>query len=261
MNILFLGDIVGKVGRRTVEKHLADLKKEFCIDFTIANGENATHGKGLSLSHYQELIKNGIDCITMGNHFYRVSEIISHNAEYVSMIRPANFYKDAPGVGTKIFAVGTKTIRVTNLIGRIFIEGADSNPFDTLSKIIADGPATDVHFVDFHAEATGEKMSLAKAFDGQVTIVVGTHTHVQTADERILPKGTGFISDVGMCGLYDSVLGVCPEGPVERTWKLAPATFVIPEEGIGMLNGIVVAVDDKTNMPTSIKRINIIDSN
>jgi metallophosphoesterase (TIGR00282 family) len=253
MNILFLGDIVGSLGRAIIADKLAGLKKEHQIDFTIANGENTTHGKGLSLSHYKNLKSYGIDAITMGNHFFRLEETIDKNNQFVDMIRPLNLNSAVPGLGSKLFQVGDYKVRVTNLMGRVFIEGADSNPFDALDNLIKQGEHSDIHIVDFHAEATGEKMALAKAFDGKVTAVLGTHTHVQTNDARILPNGTGFISDAGMCGFNDGILGVSPDEVITHTWKGLPSRFLPPEEGNCILSGVILSVD-----PLSGKTISIV---
>ncbi len=259
MNILFIGDVVGKVGRNEVINRLSYLKNKYSIDFVIANLENATHGKGLSLGHYRTMTEAGINCVTMGNHYYRVADVLTKNEEFVNMIRPGNIHTSTPGVGTKVFTVKDKTIRVTNLIGKVFIDMADTNPFDYLNNIIEKEDKTDIHIVDFHAEATGEKMCLAKAFDGKLTAVLGTHTHVQTNDARILPLGTGFMSDVGMCGLYESILGVEPKEVINRTWKGIPGKFVTPESGRGQLNAAILEIDDTTNKLTKISPLYLID--
>lgn len=258
MNIIFLGDIVGKVGRLAVKEQLPSLKLRYNADFVIANGENATHGKGLSIKNYRELISYGIDCITMGNHYLRVSEVITSNDQYPNMIRPYNMNKVIPGVGTRLYNVKGKSIRVTNLIGRTFIEGANTNPFDDLNDLI-NSTNQDIHIIDFHAETTGEKAALAYAFDGKISAVLGTHTHVQTNDNKILTNGTAFISDAGMCGLYDSILGVLPSGVVRRTWTSLPTKFEIPESGKYQLNGVFIQIDDKTNSVLKIEKINIIE--
>ncbi len=258
MNIIFLGDIVGRVGRNAVKEQLPSLKLRYNADFVIANGENATHGKGLSIKNYRELISYGIDCITMGNHYLRVSEVITCNEQYPNMVRPYNMNKAIPGVGTRLFTKNNKTIRVTNLMGRTFMQGFDTNPFDDLNDII-NSTYQDIHIVDFHAETTGEKMCLAYAFDGKVTGVFGTHTHVQTNDERILKNGTAFISDAGMCGLHDSILGVLPKGVITKTWTNLPSKFEIPESGNYQLNGVFIQIDDITNKPIKIEKINIIE--
>jgi len=258
MNILFFGDIVGRVGRNVVYKYISQLKTKYNIDFVIANGENATHGKGLSLNHYKELTEHGIDCITMGNHYARVNEILTHNDEYKNMVRPMNFHPTMPGQGSKLFTCKNKTIRVTNLLGRVFINDVDLNPFDCLNNLI-NSTSQDIHIVDMHAETTSEKAAIAFAFDGKVTAVLGTHTHVQTNDNKILPKHTAFISDVGMNGLYESILGVYPKEVIERTWYQKSEKFILPESGIGQLNAVIINIDDKTNLAYSIQKINIVD--
>jgi 2',3'-cyclic-nucleotide 2'-phosphodiesterase len=255
MNILFLGDVVGKVGRRIVSALLPDLKKELKADFVILNGENATHGHGLALKHYQEFKAAGVDCVTMGNHFFAVDEIMKKNDRYEDMLRPYNMNREIPGLGTKLFQVGDVKIRVTNLIGRVFIEGAESNPFTSLEDIISTQEKADIHIVDFHAEATGEKMSLARAFDGKVSAVLGTHTHVQTNDARILPNGTGFVSDAGMCGFYEGILGCAPDAVITKTWKGIPGRFLVPEDGKAYLCGVLLNVDEKSGLTAHIELV------
>lgn len=258
MNIIFLGDIVGRVGRNAIKEQLPSLKLRYNANFVIGNGENATHGKGLSIKNYRELISYGINCITMGNHYLRVNEVITCNEQYPNMVRPYNMNKAIPGVGTRVFNIKNKTIRVTNLLGRTFMQGFDTNPFEDLNDLV-NSTSQDIHIVDFHAETTGEKMSLAYAFDGKVSAVIGTHTHVQTNDNRILKNGTGFISDAGMCGLYDSILGVLPNGVIKKTWTSLPSKFEIPESGNYQLNGVFIQIDDLTNKVIKIEKINIIE--
>jgi metallophosphoesterase (TIGR00282 family) len=255
VRILFLGDIVASLGRQIVHDLLPELKEEYSIDFTIANGENATHGKGLSLAHYRELVEDGVDCVTMGNHYMRVQEILDKNVEYGKMIRPANFNPSIPGRGSLIFEHSGIKIRVTNLIGRVGIDGADSNPFDCLDKILNDGEKVNIDFVDFHAEATGEKLALANAFDGRISCMVGTHTHVQTNDARILPLGTGCICDAGMCGGYNTILGDDPEPIIRRTWHGLPAKFTCPKKGRAFLNGVVFSVNERTGKTEKIEPV------
>lgn len=255
VRILFLGDIVASLGRQIVHDLLSDLKEEYSVDFVIANGENATHGKGLSLAHYRELVEDGIDCITMGNHYMRVPEILEKNGEYGKMIRPANFNPAIPGKGNLVFEHSGIKIRVINLIGRVYIDGADSNPFDCLDGILTNGEDVNINFVDFHAEATGEKLSLARAFDGRISCMVGTHTHVQTNDARILPLGTGCLSDAGMCGGYDTILGDDPEPIIRRTWHGLPSKFTCPRKGPAVLNGAVFSVNERTGCCEKVETV------
>lgn len=258
MNILYLGDIVGRIGRKAVAGLLPQLKQTYSIDFTIANSENATHGHGLSHIHYNELLEVGIDAFTSGNHFLRHKDVFNTTFDFSKQVRPYNFNNKTPLEGTRVFKVKDKTLRLTNLLGRVYLDTVTSNAFDDLKNIIETEEKTDIHIVDFHAEATGEKISLARAFDGQVTAIVGTHTHVQTADERLLSKGTAYITDLGMCGAYESILGDSPEPVIKRTWTGMPAQFTIPESGTIQVCGAVISIDDKTNKATSIKRIFVI---
>ncbi|MDD4532360.1 MAG: TIGR00282 family metallophosphoesterase, partial [Bacilli bacterium] len=258
MNILFIGDIVGKLGRKIVEEELPILKEKYHVDFVVANGENATHGKGLSIKHYHELIAAGIDCITMGNHYLRVKDVFSHKTEYTKMVRPANMYPDIPGNTYLDFSIKGKIIRVINVLGRGFMNGANYNPFDTVEKIMGILPKPQLVLVDFHAESTAEKMIMAKGFDGQLTAVVGTHTHVQTNDPRILPKGTAFITDLGMCGYYDGILGVKSEDAINLTWRGIPSKFEMVDSGSSIFNGLVMEIDDEMDRAVDMKLINII---
>lgn len=258
--VLFLGDIVGKLGRSVISDLLPSFIKEYQPDFIIANGENATHGKGLSVSNYDELKADGINCVTMGNHFFQVKEIIDRNTRYPDMIRPYNLHHSVPGAGTKVFTCHDVKIRVTNLLGRVFVDGAQSNPFDCLEDIINNQEKADIHIVDFHAEATGEKMSMGLAFDGRVSAVIGTHTHVQTNDARILPSGTGFLSDAGMCGFYDGILGVDKVNVISRTWQGIPGRFEIPEVGRKIICGVVMEFDEHNGHCVRIKAINQIEN-
>lgn len=208
ISLLFLGDICSVLGRKIVENKLPELISKYKADFVIANGENATHGRGLSFKHYTELLNSGINCITMGNHYYGVEDILKRNELYTNMVRPLNLPDKVPGMGSKVFFVKGIEIRVTNLLGVTGISGLmQNNPFEAIDKII-EKSHSQIHFIDFHAEATGEKAALARYVDGRVTCVVGTHTHVQTNDSRILPKGTAFLTDVGACCAYESILGM-----------------------------------------------------
>ncbi|MBO8413875.1 MAG: TIGR00282 family metallophosphoesterase [Firmicutes bacterium] len=256
MNILFIGDIVGKIGRRMLKEYLPNIRKEHHIDLVIANGENVTHGKGLSSNHYKELIEDGVDCITMGNHHFRVKEILEHPERYPLMIRPANFSKYVPGSGTIVFSVKGKTVRITNIIGKVFIDGADANPFQTLDEIVASS-SEDIHIVDFHAEASAEKIAMAMAFDGKITALLGTHTHVQTNDPRFLSKGTFELTDVGMCGGSQTIIGVNKEEVIYKNFSGIPQMFQLPSDGIGQCNSILLKISEETNKVTNFEFINV----
>ena len=255
MNILFIGDIVGKLGRDVVSYMIDLITSKRPIDFIIANGENATHGKGLNEDHFRELLDAGVDVVTLGNHYAAKKDIFKYIDTYDCLLRPNNIHTSIPGVGTNIFDVNGTKIRVTNLMGRSFMNSSVDNPFDNLQDIINYQDKADIHIVDFHAEATGEKYALAYAFDGQVSAVLGTHTHVQTRDYRILEKGTAYISDVGMCGSYNSILGAKKEGVISRTWTGMPSLFEVIEHDECLFSALILEFDDKTNECLSIEPI------
>lgn len=245
MNILFIGDIVGKLGRNVVSYMINRLTGRRPIDFIIANGENATHGKGINEEHFKELLESGIDVVTLGNHFASKKEIFNFIDRYDCLLRPYNVHESVPGIGTNLFAVNGIRIRVTNLMGRSFMAMQVGNPFDDLQKIlIEDEEKADIHIVDFHAEATGEKYALAYAFDGQISALLGTHTHVQTRDYRILEKGTAYISDVGMCGPYNSILGTRKEEVITRTWTGLPSHFDMIDHDECLFSAVILEFDD-----------------
>lgn len=245
MKILFIGDVVGSLGRNIVAMMIEKITSEQDIDFIIANGENATHGKGLSEAHLNELFDAGVDVVTLGNHYANKKEIFSFLDSYNELLRPNNLHHSIPGTGTNVFEIDGVKIRVTNLLGRVYMALDVNNPFDDLESICASDDS-DIHIVDFHAEATGEKYALAHAFDGKVSAVLGTHTHVQTRDNRILPYGTAYISDVGMCGPYDSILGVKKEDVVKRTWTSQPTPFNVQEEGESIFSAVLLTFNDQT---------------
>lgn len=256
MRILLIGDIVGAPGRAAVEKILPGLKKEHSVDFIIANAENAAGGAGITPKTALELLNLGIDVLTTGDHIWdrkEIEEIIDKEAR---ILRPANLPRGALGKGTVVLksASGSK-VGVINLLGRVFIAAHSQCPFKTAKEEIEKiKEETPIIFVDMHAEATSEKIALGWYLDGLVSCIFGTHTHVQTADERILPSGTAFISDIGMSGPFDSVIGRKIEPVLHRFITGMPARFELAEENI-QLHGAVVEVNDKTGRALSIKRI------
>ncbi len=255
MNILFIGDIVAKSGRQVVARMIQELQEEYEIEFIIANGENATHGKGISRANYDELIECGIDCITLGNHYGARKEIFNFIDDCDNLLRPYNLHYSIPGFGTTVLETFSgKKIRVTNLLGRAFINLNANNPFEALKEIIQEDQA-DIHIVDFHAEATGEKLALAYAFDGKIDALLGTHTHVQTRDYRLLPNGTAYISDVGMCGPYNGILGAGKEEVITRTWTGLSSTFTIEDDDDQSLFNAVILSFDNNNRCIAIKPI------
>ena len=247
MKILFIGDIVGRVGRRMVKECLPNIVDKYNIDFVIANGENASHGKGLLRHHYFELIESGVDVITLGNHYDSKKDIRGYLDRVDRLIRPLNLLNEYPGEGSAVYDVNGVSIRVTNLLGSSFMKEEVNNPYySLLDYLFNQEEKEDIHIVDFHAEATGEKICFAYAFDGKVSAVIGTHTHVQTRDARILAEGTGFISDVGMTGLYDGALGFDKDSVVNKLMYGNQSKFSIPEEGRGLFSAVVLNVDERT---------------
>lgn len=247
MKILFIGDIVGRVGRRMVKEYLPNIVDKYNIDFVIANGENASHGKGLLRHHYFELIESGVDVITLGNHYDSKKDIRGYIDRVDRLIRPLNLLNEYPGEGSAVYDVNGVSIRVTNLLGSAFMKEEVNNPYYSLLDYLSNQEEKeDIHIVDFHAEATGEKICFAYAFDGKVSAVIGTHTHVQTRDARILAEGTGFISDVGMTGLYDGALGFDKDSVVNKLMYGNQSKFSIPEEGRGLFSAVVLNIDERT---------------
>lgn len=254
MNILFIGDIDGSIGRNVVGTMIEKITSVEPIDFIIANGENATHGKGLSEDHFNELLDMGIDVVTLGNHYAARKEIFDYIDRYENILRPYNLHSSIPGVGTSVYKVNDIKIRVTNLMGTAFIPMVLSNPFDALNEIV-ENDDSNIHIVDLHAEATGEKYALGFAFDGRVGAVIGTHTHIQTNDARLLPQGTMIMADVGMCGAYDSVLGVEPSDVITKSWSGKPTQFNVKEDGDAIFQAVILSFDDITYKCVDIKVI------
>lgn len=248
------------MGRRIVKEKLPYFIEKYGIDFVIANGENATHGKGLSRNHYDELLNAGVDVVTLGNHYDSKKEIEKYITRTDRLVRPANLIHDFPGEGSIDFDVDGVSIRITNIMGAAFINEEVNSPYYAMLQILSEEeePAT-IHIVDFHAEATGEKKSFAYAFDGKVSAVLGTHTHVQTNDEQILENGTAFISDVGMTGFADGVLGFEKESIIRKTIFGEKSKFETPNDGRGMFNAVVLTVNDISGKTEQIFKINYLE--
>lgn len=218
MKILYCGDLVGRAGRNTITKHIKDIREKYALDAVIVNGENAAHGFGLSPSIAEDLLNAGVDGITTGNHIWQQREIYPFLDSSSQIIRPLNYPETLPGSGWRLLNINGKKLLIAQVLGRLFMPPANSitNPLDELLKRFVLGKNVDAILVDIHAEATSEKLALGYYLDGKVSLVAGTHTHVPTADARILPNQTGYITDVGMCGDFESVLGFEPQTPVER---------------------------------------------
>jgi len=255
MKILFIGDIVGSPGREAVRELLPKIKGREKVNFIIANGENAAGGSGLTPKITEELLSYGINVLTTGDHIWKRKEIVEMLDENDRLLRPANYPEGVPGKGWNVYPLNDNLkIGVVNLVGRVFMESVEC-PFRVGRGIVEEIKAqTPIIVIDMHAEATSEKIALLWYFDGIVSAVLGTHTHVPTADERIYPKGTAFISDVGMTGPHDSVIGRKVEQILTRFITQLPTRFEMAEENI-QLNGVIVTIDDKTGKANEIKRI------
>ena len=254
MKILCIGDLVGNLGLQMLKKELANIQEAENIDFTIVNGENVASGMGMTKRDYNELCKLNIDVITMGNHTWGKMDIFSFINEN-NIIRPANYSKGVPGHGYSIIEKNDKKIAVINLIGRTDMPVQSENPFLCVDKIINKiKDEVDIIVVDFHAEATAEKIAMGYYLDGRVNAIFGTHTHVQTADEKILSGGTAYITDIGMTGPSDSVIGMDKQVSIKRFVTSLPERYRVAE-GDSILNGIVVEINDKDCKTKSIYRI------
>lgn len=254
MRILFIGDIVGRPGRRLAAALVPDLRREIEADLVIANGENLAAGKGITADTAAELFAAGIDCLTGGNHTWDKDEGASAIERDERILRPLNYPPGAPGRGYGLFAAGTHQVAVVSVVGRIFMHPVDC-PFRAVDAVLQKvaGRAAIV-FVDFHAEATSEKIALGYYLDGRVSAVVGTHTHVQTADERILARGTACLTDAGMTGAHDSIIGVRKELALRRMITQLPVRFQ-PADGDPWLHGTWIEVDPASGRATRIERV------
>jgi len=255
MNILFIGDIVGSPGRAAVKKLLPQAKEEYGLEFVITNAENLAGGSGITRREAEELFDSGVDVITSGDHIWKKREIFEFIGQEKRILRPLNFPSGTPGHGFGVFSAkdGIK-VGVINVNGRVFMEALECPFRKTLEAAEAISSQTKIIIVDIHAEATSEKVALGWYLDGKVSAVLGTHTHIQTADERILPQGTAYLTDAGMTGPYDSVIGRKVEDVLERFLTCVPTRFEVAKENIQM-HGAVLDVDEKTGKARSIVRI------
>ena len=254
MKVLAVGDLVGSAGVNELKVRLKEIKEKENIDFVIVNAENSAEGMGITEKNFQDITSQNIDCITMGNHTWGKKDIFKF-IDDPRIIRPANYPKGVVGKGYNIYECKGKKIAVINLMGRVDINILTENPFLEAKRIIEKiKDKVDMIFIDFHAEATAEKIALGYYLDGLVTAVFGTHTHVQTADERVMPKGTGYITDIGMTGPKESVIGMNIQASVKRFETALPERYKIAE-GECIFNGVIFDIDDESSKVTSIKRI------
>ncbi|MBQ8782862.1 MAG: TIGR00282 family metallophosphoesterase [Clostridia bacterium] len=255
MNILVLGDIVGEAGCEFVRENLPLIKKQNNIDICIANGENSAEGNGITPHSADYLLSSGIDFITTGNHVFRRGEVYSYLDETDRVIRPYNLHSSTPGSGVGKIDMGRVKIGIINLMGKAFMNSSD-NPFDAVDKALEEIKDCKIKIVDFHAEATGEKRAMGFYLDGRVSAVFGTHTHIQTADCTILPKRTGYITDVGMCGPDDSVLGVESEIIIKYLKTGMPQRFKTSTNPC-FINGCIFEIDDTNYMTKSVRTVKV----
>ncbi len=255
MRILFLGDIVGRTGRDAVVQALPGLRKSLSLDLIVVNGENASHGFGLAPAMADALFAAGADVITLGNHAWDRKELLGYIETQPRLLRPMNFPPGTPGHGSVVvdLADGRRAL-VLQVMGRLFMEPND-DPFRVTAELLGKhrlGTTIDAIVADFHGEATSEKMAYGHSFDGRVSLVVGTHTHCPTADTQILPAGTAYQTDAGMCGDYDSVIGMDKGTAAARFWRRVPGERLAPSEGAATLCGVFVETDARTGLATRV---------
>lgn len=258
MKILYCGDIVGRAGRNVIIKHIKEVREKYKADAVIINAENAAHGFGLSPSIAEDLLNAGVDGITTGNHIWQQKEIYPFLDNCSQIIRPINYPEGLPGKGAQLLNINGKKLLIVQVLGRLFMPPINSitEPLDELFKYYRLGKTVDAVLVDIHGEATSEKLALGFYLDGKVSLVAGTHTHVPTADARILPKKTGYITDVGMCGDFNSVLGFEPETPMERlSEKLTLQNRLNPANGKELTIWGILAETDTDGLCQNITQV------
>jgi 2',3'-cyclic-nucleotide 2'-phosphodiesterase len=258
MRVLILGDIVGRPARRAVTELLPDLVKDEEIDLTVANAENAAGGMGVDVKSARELLSAGVQVLTSGNHIWKKKEIYSYLEEHFHLLRPANFPAGAPGRGWYEWQnQNGLAALIINVQGRVFMPNHVDDPFRSVDAILKEhGRHSPVVIVDVHAEATSEKNAMGWYLDGRASAVYGTHTHIQTADERILPQGTAYITDVGMCGPFDSIIGMEKETVINGFLSQLPRRFEVAQDGV-VLQGVIVDVDQSNGKARNIRRLRL----
>lgn len=259
MKILFLGDVVGRAGRAAITTHLPTLRKDWALDFVVVNGENATGGMGLSGAHAQTILDAGADVITLGDHAFDQKDMLSFIASEPRILRPLNYSKAAPGTGARVFeATRGRKVLVTQVLGQVFMKRPFDDPFSAMDAVLRQYPIggqVQASLVDVHCEATSEKMALGHFCDGRASVVVGTHTHVPTADAMLLPGGTAYQTDAGMCGDYNSVIGMDKEEPLRRFITGMPKARFAPAMEDATLSGLYVETDDLTGKANRVEMV------
>ncbi|MEP2030972.1 MAG: TIGR00282 family metallophosphoesterase [Paracoccaceae bacterium] len=261
MRCLFLGDVMGRAGRAVVAENLPRLRSEWRLDFVVVNGENASNGMGLSAEHARIILNSGADCITLGDHAFDQKDMMQFIETEPRILRPLNYAKGAPGKGARLFtAQNGRKVLVLQALGQVFMKRPFDDPFSAVEPVLKSHPLGGLAhaiIVDVHCEATSEKMAMGHYCDGRASLVVGTHTHVPTADAQVLPGGTGYLSDAGMCGDYNSVIGMDKAEPMRRFVTGMPKARFSPAMGDATLSGVFVNTDDKTGKAIDIKMIRV----
>ncbi len=256
MRLLFLGDVMGRAGRRAITETLPGLRERLRLDFVVVNGENASNGMGLTGDHAKLLLDAGADAITLGDHAFDQKDMLQACEAEPRILRPLNYAKAAPGRGARVFDVpGGRRILVAQVLGQVFMKRAFADPFSAVETVLKTHPLggmVNASLIDMHCEATSEKMAMGHFCDGRASVVVGTHTHVPTADATILPRGTAYQTDAGMCGDYDSVIGMQKEEPLRRFITGMPKSRFEPASGTATLSGLYVETDDRTGKATRV---------
>ena len=259
MKILFLGDVVGRAGRRALTERLPRLREDWKVDFVVVNGENATGGMGLSAAHAKDFFAAGVDVVTLGDHAFDQKDMLSFVEQEPRMIRPLNFAKGAPGSGARLFSDRRgRKILVAQVLGQVFMKRAFEDPFGSIETALKPYPLggqAQAILVDVHCEATSEKMAMGQFLAGRASMVVGTHTHVPTGDAMILPGGTAYLTDAGMCGDYHSVIGMDKAEPLRRFVTGMPKNRFTPALGAATLSGLYVETDDATGRATRVEMV------
>ena len=259
MRILFLGDVMGRSGRAAITQNVPRLREEWRLDFIIVNGENATNGMGLSGAHAKTFLDAGVDCLTLGDHAFDQKDMLQFIESEPRIVRPLNFARNAPGKGHRLFKTTSgRKVLVAQVLGQVFMKRPYDDPFSSLDPVLKSHPLGGLAhavIVDMHCEATSEKMAMGHYCDGRASLVVGTHTHVPTADAQILTGGTGYLTDAGMCGDYNSVIGMDKVEPMRRFITGMPKDRFSPAADVATLCGVFVETDDSTGRARNIRMV------
>jgi len=259
MKLLFLGDVMGRAGRTAIIERLPHLRQDWRLDFVVVNAENASHGVGVTGAHAKLLLEAGADCLTLGDHAFDQKDMLQYIQTEPRVLRPLNYAKTAPGKGARVFDVpGGRRILVAQVLGQVFMRRAFADPFSAVDKVLRAHPLgglVNASLIDMHCEATSEKMGMGHYCDGRASVVVGSHTHVPTSDAMILPGGTAYLSDAGMCGDYDSVIGMDKVEPLRRFVTGMAKVRFSPAAGEATLSGFYVETDDRTGKALRVEMV------